>query len=407
MLARTIAAALLGAALLPAAAAAAPARGGAGRPAKPRPALTWPLRSDRVTLDPGATVTVRVSARGRRGNRSAAATIALTRTDLARARVVKRATLRAGRFRVTVPRAAGARYVLSARVGGSVVRRTTIVTLRATRAPVPPDGGPAPRPTPLPCATTQSEPLSGSLSGDRTALAAGETLTATFTNTNTIACLSGGIGYGVQRLVDGTWTDAGLGLRLIFPAIGVTLTPGRTQPLVFTAPTGADALPLGRYRLTKSWSGATATQPAATVESTWEFSVVPGPATPDPDRCGPVDGVARAAVTLDRATVSAGQQLVATITNSGSVCLKGELERYALFRDLGDGRREPVRVVWPDLPARYEVLQPGQSRAVPIAVLDAAQMPPGRYLASFQIWVPPTSDAIQMVDAQVFFEVTA
>jgi hypothetical protein len=326
--------------------------------------------------------------------------IALTRTDSARAHLIKRRKLRRGTFTVRLPRAAGARYVLSARIGRRTNRRLTIVTPPAT----PPRSTPAgPRPpgkpldTPV-CETNPTSAAAGTLTGDRTVLRAGDTLTATFTNTGP-GCLTGSVGYLIERFTDGTWQQAMPSMST--PLILVFVQPGQRSDVHFQVP---DAMPAGRYRL-GTWFQATAGgQTLVEVPVTWEFFILPTDGGPG-GRC-PYGVEARAEGALDRTTVTNGEQLALTITNQGPACMVGSASRYELYRVEDGGARTPVPVTFPDdLPDENFAYEPGVSRRLAITVPDAATMPPGHYVVRYPVWIRVSFDAVLGQFAEAAFDV--
>ncbi|HST41728.1 MAG TPA: immunoglobulin-like domain-containing protein [Conexibacter sp.] len=396
---RALGVALVGVALVPATANAT-SRKAASTPRNPGVQLTWPSRARRVTLAPGSTV--RVSVRSlRRG--SLPVVVALARTDLSRARVVKQRRLRGGAFAVRLPAAASARYLLSARVGRRTLRRLTIVTPPpAAKAPAP---APVPPPAPGPqlCPPVAPRLASGTLTGDRTTMTVGETLDLTFLNSGP-TCLQGGYGYGVERFSDGAWRPIDLGLAV--PAVLIQLEPGRSFSQRFSAD-DPSRVPPGRYRLTTRWHAPAEPRPGVAVVNTWEFNLLPAGPLPSPDRCGDApDSDGRATVALDRSTVTPGEQLALTIGNSGSICLVGDDQRYSLHR-LADGYRAPVDLAFPQQPYRTFRYEPGARRTFTVTLPDAARLPLGRYVLSYPIWVPPATDAITGLNAEIEFDVVA
>jgi hypothetical protein len=298
--------------------------------------------------------------------------------------VVKQRRLRSGGFAARLPGAPSARYLLSARVGRRTLRRLTIVTPRTT-PPVRDAPPPAPPSSGGRCAAPQSASSAAALTGDRGVLSPGETLTLTIANTGT-ACLSGGVGYTIEARSGSGWVP--VDLRLLFPALAIRLEPGATRQVVFTAPAGAEMAP-GRYRLTQQYSGAT-----GPVAVAWEFDYVwPNPG-PNPDSCGPANGVVRAEATLDRTSATAGQQIVMTVRNSGERCLQGDDMRFSLERQTGPDTWAPVELIFPALPIRWFRYEPGRSLDFTFAV-DGETMPPGHYRATYMLRLPPESDAIQ------------
>ncbi|MDW5594334.1 immunoglobulin-like domain-containing protein [Conexibacter stalactiti] len=396
---RPLGAALVGVALLPAAAVAAP-RHQAVTPRQAGVQLSWPSRAKRVTLAPGATVSVTVRSLRRR---SAPVTVTLARTDGVKTRVVKRRTLRRGSFAARLPAAQGARYVLSARIGRRIHRRLTIVTPPARprhRGPI--DGGFPLAPTmPRICPDGPAEAASGTLTGGARRFLAGQTLSLTFTNTGPI-CLSGGISYVIERNVAGSWQR--VDLMLAFPALFDVVQPGATRAVSFTMESPA-VMPSGSYRLVQTYSSYQATGAPKRLETTWEFDVAHEGSWPNPDSCG--EGVGRAEGSLDRTIVANGGQVELTIRNSGSICLLGDDTRFGLEREIGDGRWEDVPLVFPDLPPRSHRYEPGRSLAFTIPIYDAGRMPLGRYRVSYALTVPPTSDAVTRIPVTAEFDVVA
>lgn len=396
---RALGVALVGVALFPAGTVANP-RKAALTPRNPGVGLSWPARAQRVTLAPGSTV--RVSVRSlRRG--SLPVVVALTRTDLARARVVKQRRLRSGAFAPRLPATPSARYLLSARVGRRTLRRLTIVTPPAAAkapAPAPP---PAPAPGPPLCPPVSPWLATGALTGDRTTMTVGETLDLTFLN-NGPTCLQGGYGYGIERFADGAWRPIDLGLAI--PAVLIQLEPGRSFSQRFSAD-DLSRVPPGRYRVLTRWHAPAEPRPGVAVEMTWEFNLLPAGPLPSPDRCGEApDSDGRVTVSLDRTTATPGEQLALTIGNSGPICLVGDDQRYSLHR-VADGYRVPVDLAFPQQPYRTFRYEPGARRTFTVTLPDAARLSPGRYVLSYPIWVPPANDAITGLNAEAEFDVVA
>ncbi|MDO8213257.1 immunoglobulin-like domain-containing protein [Conexibacter sp. CPCC 206217] len=398
-IARIVTAALLGAALL--GAAALPAAAGAasgGRPARakgPGVRLTWPLRGSRVTVLPGAVVTVRVRARWRG---SARVTIALTRAR--DRRVLKRRTRRAGRFSAKLPAATGVSYVLSARADRRLLRRTTLVVpapRRAQPSDEPSAKQPPPASPPLACSwsTPSQGPFSGTFTGDKTVIDYGETLTVTFTNTSPQACLTGGVGYRVERRGgDGTWVLARLSVP--FPAIPAHLPPGSSASVSFTADdrwleTRDGSFPLlpGRYRITQQWSG----RQGEVVAGTYEFGLR---ARAD-SRCGQPSRAAAARLAGGTSVMD-----LVRIANEGGVCVRppGEIEIERVF---GDGSAAPVATVQPS-PCASPIVMPGTSLGYGFQHGWAPLLEAGRYRAVTSADAVPLGGPDQALPLTVEFE---
>jgi len=383
---------------LPATASAAP-----HAPTTPRQAgvhIDWPTKKAHLTLAPGATVRVAVRPL-RRG--AAPVTVALTRTDTRTRRLVKRRTLRRGRFVARLPRADGARYLLTAAVARRTLRRLTIAT--PPRRPAR-TAQPQPQPTPqAPFPTCPAVPPwegRATLTGDRSAMTIGETLRVTYANVGP-TCLDGGYGYGVERLGSGRWRADGIPLAV--PAIALQLPPGGSLVQSFR-PDDATAYPPGRYRISATWTAPGGA--GERVPATWEVNLLPVGPLPSPDRCGGPDSEARVSVALDRTTITPQEPLELTVTNDGPVCLTGDDARVNVYKVV-DGRLVRVPTIDPGTPYGTVRYEPGDVRRFSFRGTDGREaLTPGHYVVGYPVWVPPAAaDAIVGLTADAEFDVVA
>ena len=240
--------------------------------------VTWPLTGAAPVVAPGATLAVRV--RKVAGKRGVPVRVALVRVN-AKGRqtgTVSSATTRRGTIEVVVPKAAGKSFALTLRAGKLryVGRFSTTPAAKQSGSPYPPTvpdavpGDPLLQlPLPLdndvvqPCHGLPSDTGSAVLHLALTSVVAGQPVPYSIENTGP-SCLTLGLGYRWQRLVDGTWTD--VDQSLMFPAIAFFLTPHATwsgQPPYFddvAAQTETDFVP-GRYRLVTAADYADHTTP--------------------------------------------------------------------------------------------------------------------------------------------------
>ncbi len=225
-------------------------------------------------------------------------------------------------------------------------------------------------------------------------------MTVTFRNTSRSACLDGGLGYSLERRGDdGRWGPAGF--RGIFPAMLVTLAPGESSSVSFTADDGSfddaeGAFPLqpGRYRMVQSWRPDY--DPREVVSASWEFGLKLDAAS----RCGKP---ARAADV--RLTASTGPLTLLRIVNDGGVCAQVPAS-IALERVLGDGSTEPVGAVTTS-PCSITTVTPG--RAIGYGFFGPAvapQLDPGSYRATATATAAPLAGPDQALPLTVDFELT-
>lgn len=355
--------------------------------------LQWPAKAARVEVRAGATVRVTVRSLRRR---SARVTVTLTR--LPGGRVVTRRSLRRGSVSLRLPSATGVRYRLTASAGRRVLRRSTLVV--PTPAPAPARRVAPPAGAPGRLCEPSLGPASGTLTGDKSALHYGDTLTLTFTNTSPSACLVGGYGFLLERPGIGpVWQP--LDHRVAVPAIALTLSPGRSLTTQFTADdrffddaNGAFPLQPTLYRVTQQWQvGETNGQP---VRATWEFAL-----TVDGDsRCG--QPARAAAATLKIGERAWGHGLL-RLVNAGGVCVRPPAE-ISVARVLGDGTTEPAGTmtrVWCEdrLPLLPPTRQTGYDRQN-----GAAELAAGRYRATATAVAVPAGGPDQAIPLSIDFE---
>lgn len=238
--------------------------------------VTWPLVGTAPVVAPGSTLAVRVQKVA--GKRGVPVRVALVRVN-AKGRqtgTVSSATTRRGTIKVVVPKAAGRSFALTLRAGKlrHVGRFSTTPAAKQSESPYPltvPEAVPGDPLLQLPLGNDVVQPCDG-LPSDTgsavlhlalTSVAAGQPVPYSIENTGP-SCLTLGLGYQWQRLVDGTWTD--VDQPLMFPAIAFFLTPHATwngQPPHFddvAAQTETDFVP-GRYRLVTAADYADHTTP--------------------------------------------------------------------------------------------------------------------------------------------------
>lgn len=240
-------------------AAAAPAPSVAAPVAFAQPSaggrVHWSLTTARATLAPGAVVRIRVTTPRRD---AAPVTVALTRTDGADGpRLVAQRRLRSGSVRLRVPRATGARFVITARAGGRTLRRAVIVTPRRVGPPDQPAPGPVvqpptaapseptPReggfgPIPLPPGCPASYDSAATVRLDRATAANGDAITVTMTNSGA-SCLYDSGFFRLHRESGGDAIEVPQP-----PAERILHMPGGSRSFTFVVP-AADRVPAGRY----------------------------------------------------------------------------------------------------------------------------------------------------------------
>jgi len=255
--------------------------------------VTWPLTGAAPVVAPGTTLAVRVQkVAGRRG---VPVRVALVRVN-AKGRqtgTVSSATTRRGTIKVVVPKAAGKSFALTLRAGKLryVGRFSTTPAAKQSESPYPfpvpaavPGDPLIQLPLPLdndavqPCDGLSTDSGSAVLHLGLTSVTAGQRVPYSIENTGP-SCLTLGLGYQWQRLVDGTWTD--VDQELVFPAIAYFILPGATwtgRAPYFenaAAQTEADFVP-GRYRLATAadYDARTAPDYAPDLVLTAEIDVV-------------------------------------------------------------------------------------------------------------------------------------
>lgn len=407
LLRRAVAPLAVAVAVLAALALTLPSTGSAAQVAGHGWTVDWPLHEGRQQVAPGTLLRVgvapasvsRSSRRGGSRSRRASARATVTLTRLAgngrAARVLVRKRLSRGVVRVRIPRGAGPRYVLAVRGAGGVVARAVLRTAAAPR-PTPP------RPVTPPragwCGSgVAAHAAAATMTADRTSVFAGERLTLTIANTGG-TCLSAGYPYAWERQTPSGWERVDTHEIFILPAIAIE--PGRSWSSTATV-ADATTMPPGHYRIRKEVDSSG----AASLSLTAEVDVLPraisfGDGSLPAWCVGTTSAPAAAAVTFDRPSVHNGEQVVATIANTGGQCLRGYGDT-ALFDTESPHAQIPLTPA-PDL--RHDYL-PGGTHTFTFTVPPSAELPPGRYDLRTFLTVPRNSDAIQMVVAEGELEV--